>query len=345
MNILCDYHHGELYESIQKVFEDRFGGQVYRPIGTEWHDRGYWKIGTLEAQIGQYLGYDFSTEIEDGIWAADGNWNKEYYNNVMNVFGRSPDKCVTFEKAMDMDWDIIISTLYGHFDPMEDFRLRNCPNAKHILQLGNVVTCLPERAKNVLNSTGISFNSPGNYLEYNQEFDTSVLSWNPESSKSVYCFLINNQGHCGQSFWDLEAALDDDWEFREYGACNKHKNIHKYDEQCKRMRECSFLWHVKLNGDGYGYNLYRGMYAGKIPILNLSFYGQHHRLGKSGFLQDGVNCINYEIGTPIDKVHDSVQTLYSNWESTSKTLCDGMRQMVDFDREAENIRKFIDNLI
>ena len=69
--ILCDYHHGELYESLLKLFEDRLGGKVYRPIGADWHTEGWWIMGNDAGMIQQYLGDKFSIETGGGFWVND----------------------------------------------------------------------------------------------------------------------------------------------------------------------------------------------------------------------------------------------------------------------------------
>jgi glycosyltransferase involved in cell wall biosynthesis len=40
--VLADRHHADLAESLLKLFEDRFGWEVYFPIGLEWADEGLW---------------------------------------------------------------------------------------------------------------------------------------------------------------------------------------------------------------------------------------------------------------------------------------------------------------
>src|SRR3990167_1968898 len=55
-NVFTDFHHAGLLNSLIMLFEGRLGGAVYRPIGTEWHEKGYWKIYDHPATVQQYLG-------------------------------------------------------------------------------------------------------------------------------------------------------------------------------------------------------------------------------------------------------------------------------------------------
>src|SRR5437868_15529740 len=45
--VLCDRHHAGLLNSLQLLFEDRFGLELYVPIGHEWWDEGYWEFGRV----------------------------------------------------------------------------------------------------------------------------------------------------------------------------------------------------------------------------------------------------------------------------------------------------------
>ena len=42
IRILADFHHHALWESLRLVFEERFGWELYRPIGMDWFIEGYW---------------------------------------------------------------------------------------------------------------------------------------------------------------------------------------------------------------------------------------------------------------------------------------------------------------
>ena len=45
MRALADRHHSDLYYSLQRLIEDRFGGVLYTPVGHDWWDEGYWQFG------------------------------------------------------------------------------------------------------------------------------------------------------------------------------------------------------------------------------------------------------------------------------------------------------------
>ena len=55
MRIFADYHHGGLYHALHILFCERMGFELYRPIGFEWAERGYWKYSENPPTIAQYL--------------------------------------------------------------------------------------------------------------------------------------------------------------------------------------------------------------------------------------------------------------------------------------------------
>lgn len=353
MNVLCDYHHGELYESLRKVFEVRLGGKLYRPIGREWHDEGYWAISHNEGTIDQFLDYRFSTSgsisgtfVEDA-GEIEARGHKNYFKKILSIYDNPPHNTITFEAAKEFPWDIIIATFPPHYPIMLNFQKKFCPKAKYVIQFGNVVypRYIPEGIQNALNSTGIVHSEIAHCLDYYQEFDTSCL--NPQTpdndGKFITCFLVNNGGHRAADYWKLQSLLPD-WTFKEYGVLNKDGNIHLYKDQCQEIRRAAFLWHVKLNGDGYGYTLYRSLYAGKPVILNYGTVYSEHRLAKLGFMKDGETIIDYD-GKTLEQIASSLQTMRSNFPIHSENISRRMREIINFDREEQNIRRFIENLI
>jgi hypothetical protein len=44
MKVLIDYHHSDLFEGHHLLFQDRFGWDVFRPIGMDWFHEEYWQF-------------------------------------------------------------------------------------------------------------------------------------------------------------------------------------------------------------------------------------------------------------------------------------------------------------
>lgn len=340
MNILCDYHHGELYESILKLFQDRLGATVYRPVGRDWHDDGYWWIRrNFDDTINQYLNFDTKSEVGNGIYLDDFK-----IPGYKDIFHRDAHKCITLSAAKEMKWDIIISTLFEHFIPFEGFIKKFCPGAKHILQLGNMVPYIPESAKNVLNSTCLNFKVP-NQIRYHQEFNMTPLTWSrpKDSGKVLYCFLNVNYSQCGSRFLELESLMPD-WKFREFGGQCRDGNIGPYEDQCNVMKEAGLIWHVKLNGDGYGYNLHRAFGLGRPVVINYSSFYRRHQLSLDGMMIPGKTIVDFD-GKGNTQLIYEIKSMLDGWEEKSKYIYDKFRTIVNFDREFEKIKIFISNLL
>ena len=56
--VFTDFHHAGLLNSLILLFEGRMHGAVYRPIGIDWANKGYWAIYDHPATRQQYLTLD-----------------------------------------------------------------------------------------------------------------------------------------------------------------------------------------------------------------------------------------------------------------------------------------------
>ncbi len=171
MKVLIDLHHDELHESLLKLFSDRFGFDVYTPIGEEWYLEGYWVISHLTQTIKQYLYID---DTDKTLWIEQtpGIFYKTDGSRYRKNF-----KYVKLNCAKELQFDIIIVSHPSQFEYLNEFRKKFCRNAKMIFQLGNMTPTLPENCRNVLNSTSSDYYLPDiknlNWINYNQEFDHS----------------------------------------------------------------------------------------------------------------------------------------------------------------------------
>src|SRR5258706_14059099 len=105
MNVLVDYHHGNLYHSLHLLFEKRLGFKLFRPIGMQWAEQGWWKVhepyGFALDTAGQYL------DINDKHWDSYKNLNGDYKlkDDIYHVYdpeNKFQHKAVTLEKFKEM---------------------------------------------------------------------------------------------------------------------------------------------------------------------------------------------------------------------------------------------------
>ena len=347
MNVLIDMHHDELHESLIKLFEDRLKFKVYTPIGVDWQTDGYWGVANHIETINQFLFIDSKNkevwnEIETGIFIKK---ECSRYRKQFNY--------ITLNAARNKQWDIIIATHPHQFDHYYKFAKNYCPNAKLIMQFGNMMSFLPTNCKNVLNSTSTNYYlhelKNVNLINYSQEFDyTDLREYDlPNIIESLNTFLLYNSSNNEKLMIDIINKLN--WQSKQYGCGNKDGHIHNYKDLVDKIKNSGFIWHYKKSGDGYGHTLHKALFAGRPLLLNKRMF-QYHRLTHLNFFEDGITFINCnQNNTDLDLSSDilikKILKFYDNYESNSRVIFERIRNIIDFDKEEIEIRKFIQNLI
>lgn len=338
------------------LFEGRLGGQVYRPIGEEWYSNGFWKIYDHPATVNQYLGIggatpDGSPKLNEvtGILSPTLEGVREAYL-CHDIEGDSTNKAITFDEFMRSKFDIVIASIPQHIEPFKRLCELHPNHPKLIYQIGNAWN-IPEGVgvNNVMASAVIPNVPVGiNFVSYHQEFDLSTF--NPQFLQNVdnniYSFVncFNTQDHL-RADWDLfleVSKMIPGWNFKSFGGQCRDGNCNGSQELADRMREAKFIWHTKAGGDGYGHVLHNSAAVGKPIITKKSYYQ-----GKMGerLMIDGETCINIDnlsIGEIIDKIN------YYNEPERYLAMChkvyDNFKQVVDFDKEEQDLRVFLSHL-
>jgi len=347
--ILADMHHGDLYESLRILFEDRLGWELYRPIGTEWYYDGYWKVYDHPNTADQYLGISSLVPLSvNNIPVTQEHGNSAWINRIQlenrngiyiirdcNHGGRN-HKAITLAAAKDFGFDIVLSSMPVHFSLYENFRQQFCPNAKHIFQVGNVNWNVPPGAKNLLNSTTLD---PGGVhsVRYHQEFSLTEFSFKPcPNPRSLTNLMHIQAGHYAREFYDLKKLLRG-WVVKDYGATNVDGPVDNISEV---IQNSGFIWHCKRGGDGYGYNVHNAFACGRPMVTACS---QYLGLMAEPLFMPGVTVIDLEkhgvagVATKLKEAADD----YDNWSRrTYAQFC----AVVDFDKEFEQIKHFLGNL-
>lgn len=345
MNILLDLHHDELHESLLKLFCDRFGFNVYTPIGEDWYSEGYWGISNIPEVVSQYLNIN---KDDTDIWKE--KQSGIYSRNKYSRYRESYDY-ITLDAAKEIDINIIIASHPNQFSYYKKFSDDYNKKSKLIMQLGNMTPYIPDECKNILNSTlsdkYLNVNNK-HIVNYNQEFDIKNLKdfSIPKNIENINTFLLYNSYHNPLLFNLLIKELS--WESFEYGMGNKDGHITDYDEMVTKIKNTGFIWHYKKSGDGYGHTLYKSFFAGKPVILNMRMF-QFHRLFHNNFFEDGVTIINCNDGfadadISVNTLKNKVLKYADNYQTNSKIIFERIRNEVDFDKEFIKIKKFIENL-
>jgi len=348
VNIFVDLHHDSLFTSLQLLWEKRLNFNLYRPIGEDWFTSGYWKLaevyGNNPATITQYLGirdtvpvtYRQLNEIEEA--------RPDYYRVKGNPYDH---KAVTFEQFCNMKFDIVIASLQTHIDPYIDLVAKHQPQAKFVHQMGNEWGVDYNKVKNLLASTKRRQVPAGvNAVFYHQEFPQDLYSYKePDKSNVIRSFvncLTEPSFHSDwQDFLELEKALP--YIFESYGASCRNGAIQDQVAIARMMQDSLFGFHLKTGGDGYGHVITNWFSVGRPVIVRKSQYKD--RLADE-LLIDGVTCIDLDNGTlatNIERIKDMAKP------DKHLEMCRAARkryeEVVDFDKEEQEIRAWLDNLV
>jgi hypothetical protein len=127
-----------------------------------------------------------------------------------------------------------------------------------------------------------------------------------------------------------------------YGIGGDDGNISGTENVAKKMQECTFTFHFKECGDGYGHIIHNSFACGKPPIIKACYY--RDRLGGL-LLEDGKTCIMVD-NKPIEQVVAEIRhfAIPENYKIMSENVSKKFKELVDFDLDAENVKKFIERL-
>lgn len=351
MRVLADFHHDCLYESLALLFEDRFGWELYRPIGMDWYDLEYWNLERRwhgDAVARQYL-EPWSDDV-----AADG-----YQTRLNKTHGRQ-HRMLTVEQARDLRPDIVISTVAHNHEGMA--RFAKDVGATFGLQIGNVRFSPIDMAEDRwdlaafgLVSTLLPGPVPKPHVVYHQEFSLEDFRPAPPPrgerfrvASFVQCFPENPQGYA-QFRATAERLPEMDWQvFGSYGQVAEDQyacgNLSPDGAIGDAMRAADVAWHTKQWSDGFGHIVHNWAAVGR-PIVGFEWY---YRTQLAGPLwQEGVTTFDIT-----DKSVDDVAGILRRLEQDedlhlrmSEAMAARFREVVSFDQEATAIRELFGRVL
>lgn len=363
MRVLCDIHHEELYESLRILFEDRLGYQMYKPIGLEWFYEGYWNLAPyldyskrLSSAI-QYLtkaGEPYMIPLANERLAGDRlliTYGDQLYRRYVNMKGTSDYlvrstvydkqyKCITLEEFKQTQFDILVSTVPEHIDGFNKLIKLYQPHAKHIFQSGNPWKAPEDKVKNILTSTTATISDKVHCCYYHQEFDLNIFSYTPSPKYPKRMFSMMHYLDNLDIFLDIERALSD-WDMKMYGAgCRDGLLGPKLNDIATYFKDSGILWHVKWHGEGYGYNVHHAFATGTPVIVRIKHF---KGMAIDPLLVDTQTCIDLD-GKSLHQVIDLMQDIANNYSIWSSRVYKRFKEVVDFDKEFEDIKLFLERL-
>ena len=350
MKIFSDLHHNALYYSLQLLFEKRLGWELYRPIGEEWFDRGYWKVaepyGNYPGTVTQFLGIRGETYMpEDG--SPPLNEVKAVKDGYWSIKAPGKDqKAVTLEQFKSTKFDIIIASIPQHLEPYTRLIKEYQPTAKLIYQIGNDFGPIDFKlAKNIMSSTlPVEVPKGVNVVFYHQEFDLDTFKYVPSvDGKGVYSFvhLLSKRPEDYEIYKKLKKALPE-FEFKSFGTACDDGPVNGWENVAKKMQKSAFGFHLKAGGDGFGHIIHNWFAVGRPPIIRSSQY--RDKLAGQ-LMEDGKTCIDMDgrsLKENIKRIRRFAEPELHR--EVCRNAYDRFRSVVNFDKEQKEIEAFLERL-
>lgn len=373
MNVLCDFHHTDLFRSLRCLFEKRLGFHFFRPVGLDWwteeyfyHPEPVYGKGCLQREkfhTDHLRDYPGPSHYPHGLDALEWSW-------------------ITLHEAAQKI-DLIVVTHPSNEQAFLRFRERFRPKAKVIRYIGNEgehpgdgfvnLLCANKQIHNKLKSTKHS-------IHFHPEFDLEVYKWTnpphlkkpvirtflnyiyhdaPQSDKNLYQYhkkklrwKTNFYTH-GLGTPPRRVKLSPNVPLWKY-ICDRYgDNFHMpdlntndgepqtHEEIGGLMQNTNLAWHVK-RADGYGYAIHQLYACGRPIICERSNY-----IDKTAekLLVDTKTCVMLDG----NHAQDIKKILFYLKREENLRMCENaytiFKASIDFQSEANQIKKFIDLLI
>lgn len=345
MRVLSDFHHGDLYRSLQMLFEKRLGWELYRPIGMDWFEEGFWKIaepyGNYIGTVRQFLDPNIGGEYDSG---KNLNANYKLEDGIYRVWdpgNESHQRAITLKTFKEMDIDIVISSYGPHDDAYERLIREYKSKAKHVSQVGNIYQ--GSSVKNVMCSTAPFRTNPDqNIVFYHQEFDLNTFKYvHPGNSSDITSFV-----NClpEKEVFDWYKGSLPEFRFRAFGAACPDGTIQSLKSIADIMSNSMFGWHLKPGGDGYGHCAHNWSACGRPVIIKGSQY--RGKLAGRLFIHEKT-CIDLERYSNQTNAVSAIR--YYSEPARHLEMCENMyakfKEVVDFDAEEIELIKFFERVL
>jgi hypothetical protein len=320
--VLADWHHPGLYESLAMLFEDRFGWQLFSPVGMDWADQGYWRFTHEKWKAADYLNAGNSSQLD--------GWSQQ----PQPEYPERMRKMVTLAEADALQPDVVVATVPAHDHSFR--KLADRYGARYVYQMGNAKQPMSRHADLILASVQVP--SRSGVIRYHQEFSQALFRRQPISAPqpNVSSFMLRLESASCAHDW-LSSAPGIEW--HAWGGEDPRAATYLSPMACiaEKMTEAGFIWHDKRIGDGYGHVLHNAAALGRPLIGHSSHY--RYKLG-APYWANLRTCIDLDVHAP-DQALRLVRQI-SKDPDWHEELAAGIRavfdEQVDFDAEAAQIR-------
>lgn len=348
MRVLTDFHHNSLMISHVKLFEERLKMDVYRPIGMEWFNEGFWQINQLEDTAKQFLAEE-SNPVDNTPPLNDvANYKPLLEGGIMQVFDpghKTKHWACTLDFFKRTKFDYVIASIPAHVEPFKRLIEQYNPTAKLIVQAGNNWQLDSFSPLPLLASIKPQpYNGPAVF--YHQEFDTKLFC--PTKMKNfnqAYSFVnvLQDVPENWATYNEIKSIMESrGWDVRAYGGQNPDGNMQGAEELAAKMKEMTYLIHIKYGGDGYGHIIHNAYAIGRPLIAKSSQYAGQLA---SDLMVPGT-FIDIDAFPSVQAAIDHALSL-SNEEiaAMGKRASDQFKKVVNFGKEAKEIEQWLKDIL
>ena len=312
MRVLVDQHHADLLYSLQLLFEDRLGFDLYVTKGHEWWDEGYWKFGQVygdDRLAQQFLGLnDTYREVEPGVFLTFDPHHPE-----------RPIYCITLAQAKGLSWDVVLATVQDNQTGFARFAREH--GARYAYQVGNTrqeIDWTLDPA--VLNASELILDG----VNVVQEFDaaTTFRFREPLHTNRVASF-VNLLALIPEAFGPYEelSKLLPEYRFRSFGHSCPDGLLRPVGNIADEMARTGWAYHDKVTGDGFGHVIHNWAAIGRPLIGHASYYrGQR----AEAFWADGT-CIDLDRHS----LPEAAEVIRSTTPERHAEMCRAIRETFD----------------
>jgi glycosyltransferase involved in cell wall biosynthesis len=203
--------------------------------------------------------------------------------------------------------------------------------------------------KNILCSTNEFLQKPHdvNLLRGHQEFDLNIFNY--DANYEPYCIIsminylreLDWKGDKPIEFWDKYKHLLPEFKWRMYGKEGDNGHIETKIEYVNAMKKSSFIWQLK-GYEGYGHIVYNASALGKPIITRESDFKDFlwRELIEDGKTAIVINPKNEK--ETVDKIRYYAQP--EEYRKMSQNAYNRFKQCVNFEKEAEQVKIFLEKL-
>jgi hypothetical protein len=345
VRILADYHHHDLWESLELLCA-RLGWDLYRPIGMEWFDEGYWNFE--RAWHGDAIAKQYLTP-----WGSDrlGHRYDPSHDRYQNLF--------TLDQAREFKPDIVLATVAHNHEGLHRFAKE--VGAKFGIHLGNVRFSAIDMREDrwdladfgILTSV-LPGPVPKPHVTVHQEFSLEDFRHEQPAggpmaiSSFVNCFPENPQAYAGFRAVAAERPQYGWNVFGSYGQVPEDEyargNINKCADVGAAMRLSDVAWHTKQWSDGFGHVIHNWFSVGR-PVIGHEWYYRSQLAGP--LWQEGVTSFDItdksvpEVLAIIDRLNADPELRVRMGDAAAARF----REVVNFDEEEQAIRRLFEQVL